>query len=399
MSKHMTNLSTLGLLFCLTGVTACGGEDTSQSSSTTTDTTTSSSTSPAVEQAGPYAVGHATVNVHDSVRDRDLRVEIWYPATEAARAAADAGEPIEDFVPAGPEREDLAGLVADAPDPGTNRTAHAARDADPAEGGPWATVAFSHCYNGTRYATFSVAERLASHGVAVVAPDHTGGTLPDMLANNAAPLDTTFLQTRAGDIEVVLDRVLDPGATELPESLRGRFDAARVGVFGHSFGGVTAGLVLMQDERPKAGLALAVPMENPLLPGVTVSALHVPLYFVKANEDHSIGQLGNQFIDSNYASANPPAGLLQVADAGHWSFTDICGIVPGFLAGCAKDPTRQADGTPFTYLDADVARGIAQAYVTAFFLSSLNGDAAAQAYLAESRPEGIVTAEVKAVSK
>ena len=71
----MTNLSTLGLLFCLTGVTACGGEDTSQSSSTTTDTTTSSSTSPAVEQAGPYAVGHATVNVHDSVRDRDLRVD------------------------------------------------------------------------------------------------------------------------------------------------------------------------------------------------------------------------------------------------------------------------------------------------------------------------------------
>jgi dienelactone hydrolase len=313
-------------MFSVAAMAACGGESGSPATTTSTSTTTTTSQpppeTPAVEQAGPYAVGNTTVTVQDSARNRTLRVEIWYPATEAARAAAEVGAPIEDFVPAGPEHDQLAALVAAAPHPGTSRTSHAARDAAPAEGGPWATVAFSHCYNGTRYATFSIAERLASHGIAVVAPDHTGGTLPDKLAGNAAPLNTDFLKTRAGDIEVVLDRVLDAGAAELPAPLRGRFDAKRVGVFGHSFGGVTAGLVLMQDARPRAGLALAVPMENPLLQGVTVSSIHVPLFFIMASEDNSIGTLGNQIIEQNYESASPPVGLVKVADAGHWSFTN-----------------------------------------------------------------------------
>lgn len=68
-----------------------------------------------------------------------------------------------------------------------------------------------------------------------------------------------------------------------------------MGVFGHSFGGVTAGMVLTEDTRPRAGLALAVPMENPLLPGVVVADLQVPLLFVRAIEDNSITEIGNDF--------------------------------------------------------------------------------------------------------
>lgn len=345
----------------------------------------------AVEAPGPHPVGRATIAIEDAARSRSLRVEIWYPAAESARAAAEAGHPLEDFAAEGAEREQLAALVAAAPDPGTRRRVHAAAGAPPAEGGPFPVAAFSHCYNCTRFSIASVAERLASHGVAVVAPDHTGGTLFDDLAGNAAPLDAEFLEVRAGDLVFSLDRALDPAAPELPEDLRGRLDPDRVGVFGHSFGGVTAGRVLMEDARPRAGLALAVPMENPLLPGVAVAEIHVPLFFMVATEDNSIGELGNGFIRQNYEDANPPVMKAEVKDAGHWSFTDICGIVEGFDAGCTDDDARQTiPGEPFTYLPIEEARGIAAAYTAAFFLATLTDDEAARDYLSRSRPAGTV---------
>lgn len=345
---------------------------------------------PAVyEVAGPHPVGVVTVALHDTTRDRDLRVEIWYPADDGAADAASKGFSIAEFAASGPDRDALTGLLATAPDPGTSRTAHAARDAKPAEG-TFPLVAFSHCYDCTRFSTFTIAERLASHGIAVIAPDHTGGTLFDKLAGTDAPLDTTFLATRAADLRFALDRALDPSATELPSTLVGRFDPARVGVFGHSFGGVTAGLVLMHDTRPRAGLALAVPMENPLLAGVTVNALHVPLFFLLAEEDNSIGSIGNAFIEQNFADANPPAYELDVADAGHWSVTDICGVVPDFDAGCTTEDARQTNGEDFVYADPRAVRGIAASYVTAFFLATLEDDAAALDYVRGAHPAGRV---------
>lgn len=385
MQTSLSQVALLGLFVSLTA--AC-------SSSTAPPPDTQPTKEPTVEEAGKFVVGNATITIEDKARNRTLRAEIWYPATEEARAKAEAGAPIEDFAAPGKEHDDIAALVAKAPNPGTNRMSHSARDATPATG-PFPVVAFSHCFDGTRYATFSIAERLASHGIAVIAPDHTGGALPDALAGTAAALDTAFLAIRAGDIEVALDRVLDASSTEIPANLRGHFDASRVGVFGHSFGGVTTGLVLMQDKRPKAGLALAVPMENPLLPGVTVKSLHVPLFFLEAMEDHSIGEIGNTLIDQNFTDANPPVTLAKVADAGHWSFTDICGIIPDFDPGCGKNPTRQGDGTPFNYVDIEVARGIAKAYVTAFFLSSLEDDMTARAYLDGAHPAMVVTTKSK----
>lgn len=354
----------------------------------------------AYEKSGPYVVGNTTVTLHDTARNRDLRVEIWYPADASAGVVAAAGSPIEDFTVDGAERATFLTLLASAPSPGTNRTAHAARDAAalPSDGGAgthFPVVAFSHCYDCTRFSTFTIAERLASHGVAVVAPDHTGGTLFDKLAGTDAPLDTTFLATRAADIRFALDRVLDPTAAELPVALRGRFDPERVGVFGHSFGGVTAGLVLMDDARPKAGLALAVPMENPLLSGVVVEELHVPLFFLLAAEDNSIGSLGNGFIQQNFTEANPPVYEVDVADAGHWSVTDICGITPDFDAGCTSGDARQTNGEAFTYLDIERARGIAASYTTAFFLSTIGGDPDAAAYLSTGHPMSLVTAHAR----
>ncbi|AKT36923.1 alpha/beta hydrolase family protein [Chondromyces crocatus] len=387
MALRAPSLVLLAGLLATPALVGCGDD-------ASTDPEPTPETPHAVESAGPHPVGRHTFGVDDASRSRILRVELWYPAAESSRALAEAGHPLEDFATTGGEQEQLAALIAKAPDPGTTRIFHAASGALPASGDRFPLVAFSHCYNCTRYSIATVAERLASHGIAVVAPDHAGGTLLDDLAGNAAPLDADFLAVRAADIRYTLDRLLDAAPAELPVELQGRFDPDRVGVFGHSFGGITTGVVLAQDPRPRGGVAIAVPIDNPLLPGVSMSDIQKPLFFMVATEDNSITEIGNDFIRQNFQAAQKPAWKAEIKDAGHWSFTDICGIVESFDAGCSAD-VRQTDGEPFTYLDITQARAITAAYTSAFFLALLNDDEGARAYLGKGHPAAIVEMDVR----
>ncbi|MCB9560508.1 MAG: dienelactone hydrolase family protein [Kofleriaceae bacterium] len=228
-------------------------------------------------------------------------------------------------------------------------------------------------------------ERLASHGFVVLAVDHVDNTLWDFLAGTAVPLDADFLPVRGDDVRATLDAYLAGAPAEA--------DATRIGVFGHSFGAVTAGLVAQDDDRVDAALAIAAPMENPLIQGVSIAALDVPIGFIVAREDNSITELGNTFIRDNFDQATVPAWKIEVADAGHWSFSDLDGVDDdAFPAGCG-DGTRQTDSQPFTYLDSATGRGIAAAWVTAFFRATLKDDAGAAAYLTAGRPDGLVTAD------
>lgn len=346
----------------------------------------------AFDAAGPHAVGTTRFSTTDDVRSRTLNVQVWYPAADSARADADAGFPMTTFG-VGDEVATLEGLLDSALGPGTLRVAHAAVDGAPLPGESWPLVMFSHCLDCTRFSTFPLAEQLASHGFAVMAADHAGGTLYDRLAGDSAALGAEFLDTRAADVSFLIDRALTPDAPEVPEVLRGRFDADRVGMYGHSFGGITTGRVLMLDDRPKSGLSFGAPMENPLTPGVTLADLHVPLMFVVATEDNSITEVGNLAIRNNFAAANAPVWKVEIADAGHYAFTAICGIIPDFGAGCATGDVRQTDGSEFTYLDIDRVRGLSSAWATAFFSATLNGDAAASDWLSAPPADAAVTVE------
>ena len=76
--------------------------------------------------------------------------------------------------------------------------------------------------------------------------------------------------------------------------------------------------------------------------------------FVVAKEDNSITEFGNKFIRDNFTDATVPAYRIEVPDAGHWSVSDLDGLVDIFKAGCG-DAVRQTDGTDFTYLDPSSA--------------------------------------------
>lgn len=325
-----------------------------------------------VEMPGPYAVGTHATTLTDAARSRTLTVQLWFP-TDAA-----ATDTPFDQLELGSNQATYASLLAAAPSCPT-RSLTVAVDAQPASGS-FPVVLFSHCQSCTRLSQASTAARLASHGFIVAGVDHAGDDLWAHLAGSDGPLTSDELEVRAADIRFLLD--------QLPSLVPG--DYAHVGVFGHSFGGVTAGRVAQLDDRVKAAAAICAPMENPAIPGVTLADIHVPLMFVVALEDNSIGDLGNQFIEKNFGSAHPPVDKIEVADAGHWSFSDEDGLISAFAPGCGS-AIRQTDDQPFTYLDPEAGRAIAAAYVTAFFKATLLGDAGARAYV-ESAHLGVTAA-------
>jgi len=341
---------------------------------------------PRYEEPGPYPVGNTTIVVTDASRNRTLTVEIWYPADESERGAADTGEAVENFVVDSVDRGDYVGLLAAAPAGCPSTQTGSARDAVVASNsGQWPLLVFSHCHNCVRFSSFAIAERLASHGFVVAAPGHIDNTLFDDLAGTAVELDSAFLPVRGADMSFVIDTMLDGSNTDVPANLRGTIDPDRVAVYGHSFGGVTTGLVVQDDARVKAGLAIASPMENPLLEGVLIANITKPIGFLLAMEDNSITELGNLFIRRNFDDATVPVWKAEVTDAGHWSFSNICGVHEQFMPGCGSD-TRQTDNTPFDYLPVADGLAISQAYVTAYFSAQLLGDDNADRYLSEPRP-------------
>lgn len=312
-------------------------------------------------------------------------MEFWYPAAEEARAAANAGQPIDAFV-TGPEAAGFADLVAMAPgDCVRKQTRSAPAPALASVPGPWPTVVFSHCHGCSRFSSYSIAEHLASHGFLVAAVDHAGSTLFDEMAGMLPPLDGATLDLRAEDVGRVIDELLDPGASSMPGEFVGLADPDRLGMMGHSFGSVTTGKLLQDDPRVKAGVGMAAPWENPLLPGVTMAEIDDPALLFVAVEDNSITEFGNNAIRMNFMDANPPIWKLEFADTGHFAYSDLAGLSDYFAAGCGEG-VRQTDGQPFTYADPFVVRELAAGRIAAFFGLHLLGDADAKAQLEAADP-------------
>jgi dienelactone hydrolase len=366
------------------------GESTQSETASSTDATTQGSESESetgepdpisYTEPGPFAVGNVAMELADPADTRDLIVELWYPAS---RDAAGAGQELVDFPIEDVDAASLVALVDAASDTCVRKqTGSAAAPQLAAIAGPLPTVVFSHCHGCARFSSFSLAERLASHGFLVAAVDHAGSTVFDQDA--LPPLDVATLELRRDDVVRVIDELLDPAAMSLPAELVGLADADRLGVFGHSFGSITTGLVLQDDPRPRAGVGIAAPWENPVLPGVTMAAISEPVMLIVAVEDNSITEFGNMAIRQNFMDAVGPTWKLEFADTGHFSFSDLAGLSDYFAAGCGPG-TRQTDGTPFEYADPFAVRELAAGRITAFFALHLLGDDDALAQLEADDP-------------
>ena len=216
---------------------------------------------------GPAAVGRTSVVLVDPSRDevaterpdaRRLRVTTWYPVRPGSGSPAPYVEGLERIGPAlvasgsvGPLEVAGLGFVRDQ-----------ARIGGTPEGGRHPVLLLSPG-NATNVAFYSgLAEELASHGYVVVGLDHpyqvAAVDLGDVVAGYAgdAPLGEAMtvvpalIDERVADATAVLAALhADPTALGLTAD---QLDLARIGMLGHSNGGVTAALVCRADERVAA---------------------------------------------------------------------------------------------------------------------------------------------------
>jgi pimeloyl-ACP methyl ester carboxylesterase len=222
---------------------------------------------------GPYALGRLRLSWSDSTRSevltsaesdvREIIAEVWYPAKAKTGGAS----------PYFPELPRVsAGLVQSGELSGIQVwglqfvRAHAhlqATVADGAGGFPVVLLSPGNATNAEFYGSF--AEELASQGIVVVGINHPydvaavalgDGSVAVLAPPGQPPREyiAARVAERVADARFVLDRLgeLDQGDSPLAH----RLDLTRVGILGHSLGGLTAAQACVADLRFKACLNL-----------------------------------------------------------------------------------------------------------------------------------------------
>jgi predicted dienelactone hydrolase len=191
---------------------------------------------PALAARGEYKVGvrtmelvnKAQVNILkskagvDTLYDRSLKVEIWYPA----------------IVPNGKKEsiiyDEVLGMSNDPKRPLVpfQFSGRSLRGAVPVSlTGGFPLVIVSHGYVGSRLLLTYLTENLASKGYVVVAIDHTESTFRD-----AAGFESTLLN-RSKDVLFVLNQIAELSAAGSKSFLSGLADANNTALMGYSMGG------------------------------------------------------------------------------------------------------------------------------------------------------------------
>lgn len=222
---------------------------------------------------GCFGVGKTTRYIIDCNRQeshnpsarRELMLYVWYPAS----ADKDSLEPYrKDEIES--TKDALRSMGYSEKDLGyldiiyTHAVPNAALLKQEA---PFPVVLFSHGYLGTKPVEYTAfCEELASHGYIVVAIAHTyyasSVTFPDGRHITTPPEKYTqkpnFNEEQAiwvSDVQFVLDQLSTINADHADQFFH-CFDLRRIGMFGHSFGGLTALRMCLQDDRIKAGMNL-----------------------------------------------------------------------------------------------------------------------------------------------
>jgi predicted dienelactone hydrolase len=240
-------------------------------------------------QLGPYGSGlrRYTLTKQSATmpdEDRVLKTDVWYPAPP--------GTWTTDERPGGRFNAPLAAGLHNLP-----------------------LVLFSHGSCGFLEQSIFLMRRLASWGFVVASPPHPGNTTSEFTTCETPEEIQDSFVNRPADIIFVLDQLL--AQNDDPTSFLYKIiDPTRIGMSGHSFGGLTTLRVLARDPRFVAGLALA-----PVAQGIEseVESITMPLMIQVGTLDDllSDGRLG-------YSLVKGPRYRVEIERGTHSPFSDFC---------------------------------------------------------------------------
>ncbi len=222
------------------------------------------------EPTGPYPVGTTRLYLVDRARPetftpnpddpRELMVHVWYPA----QAATDARPAT--YMEYMPFQFRHLSLLR-------TQTYQDAPISDLQSSYP--VLIFSHGYISFAEQNLILMEELASHGYVVYSIAHTYNAIATVFADGrVVALDSTIandymkgnyptqaayaehLRIWTDDTLFLIDELQSIQAGERESAFVGKLDLARLGIFGVSFGGVTAVRVCSIDERCQAGISM-----------------------------------------------------------------------------------------------------------------------------------------------
>lgn len=213
----------------------------------------------------------------------------------------------------------------------------------PKEGaGPFPVILFSHGLGGSRNGYSYLGEYWSSHGYISVHVQHpgsdtemikqSGGPRQAIPALKAATTDPDNLINRPKDISFAIDQLIALNQTTGP--LQGKFDLARIGMAGHSFGAYTtmaiAGFSIrsksLADPRVKAAIAMSTPANattGTRDAGAGYSTVHIPVLHFTGTADNSMirEQDAAEFRRKPYdLSPGPDTYLVIFKDGDHAVF-------------------------------------------------------------------------------
>lgn len=330
---------------------------------------------PADPAATGVPVGVTTVQANDQT------FEVWYPASDATTGATESPD-FDQFLPTA-----FTDAVGDVSFPTWD--SGAVRDAPlRVPESPYPVVVFSHGFGGMRLQSIDYTVHLASRGYVVVAADHPGRMMGDVLpCLFSPPLDGCDLAGMMGedpaveDVSDLLDWLDAPG-----ERFAGALDTDLIGLSGHSAGAgttITAGAV---DDRFDALLPMA---------GFAAPARDVPTLMMGGTCDTFATDA-----DAIAASADLQDGnLVRLLGSGHLAFSDLCALDLATLSEewlSGRDDLNETvygllgqlatDGCPDVavpdpaacdveaFLPLETSAPIVRHYSTAFFDAALRGE-------------------------
>jgi len=248
---------------------------------------------------GPWPVGARTVMVGG------LLTEVWYPATPGS----DAGMTHARYDIRTELSTTEAAKISDTDNPWQD--CDCTRDLPLDAGhGPYPAILFVHGTASFRHQSLSIVTHWASRGFVVIAADHPGLKLGDLLAQACGGMAPA--QNLSGNLDTLIAGLAQPSGDL--GFLAGHVAAQRLAVTGHSAGGGAAAAA-----SGKPGVRVVISMAGA---GATAAGPQLQSTLYMGGSLDSIASF-NQ-VQTAYQGSVAPRRLVGVLNAGHLNFSDLC---------------------------------------------------------------------------